>query len=84
MKSHDSLLTSEVRDEVVGLLREGKKIEAIKVYRKHVSVGLKESKEAVEAIGNDLGIVTTGSGCLSSIILTFSCALFISLLMLPL
>jgi ribosomal protein L7/L12 len=33
-----------------GLIRQGKKIEAIKVYREQTRVGLKEAKEAVEAM----------------------------------
>lgn len=34
--------------EIDELLRQGKKIEAIKVYRQRTGVGLKEAKEAVE------------------------------------
>jgi len=34
--------------QVVALLRAGKKIEAIKVYRELTGAGLKEAKEAVE------------------------------------
>jgi ribosomal protein L7/L12 len=37
--------------EVVGLLRAGKKIEAVKVYRRLTGAGLREAKEAVERIG---------------------------------
>lgn len=36
--------------EVVALLRDGKKIQAIKVYREITGVGLKEAKDAVERI----------------------------------
>ncbi|WP_351224794.1 ribosomal protein L7/L12 [Streptomyces sp. NPDC002133] len=35
-------------DRVAGLVREGRKIEAIKVYRQLTGAGLKEAKEAVE------------------------------------
>lgn len=35
-------------ERVAALLREGKKIEAIKVYRQLTDAGLKEAKEAVE------------------------------------
>lgn len=38
-------------DEVAALLRDGKKIQAIKVYREATGVGLKEAKEAVERLG---------------------------------
>jgi ribosomal protein L7/L12 len=36
--------------ELVGLLHQGQKIEAIKLYRERTGVGLKEAKDAVEAI----------------------------------
>lgn len=41
---------SEAPPEVLQLIRAGKKIEAIKVYREAMGVGLKEAKEAVERI----------------------------------
>lgn len=37
-------------DTVISHLRAGRKIEAIKVYREETGTGLKEAKEAVEAI----------------------------------
>lgn len=40
--------TSDV--EIEQLLRQGSKIEAIKAYRARTGVGLKEAKDAVEAI----------------------------------
>lgn len=36
--------------EVQALVRDGKKIQAIKVYRERTGVGLKEAKDAVEAL----------------------------------
>ena len=36
--------------EVRALTAEGNKIQAIKVYREHTGLGLKESKDAVEAL----------------------------------
>lgn len=38
------------QDEVVALVRAGKKIEAIKVYREATGVGLAEAKAAVERL----------------------------------
>jgi len=38
-------------DEVNALLRDGKKIQAIKVYREITGAGLREAKEAVEKLG---------------------------------
>ncbi|MEU6140230.1 ribosomal protein L7/L12 [Streptomyces sp. NPDC047081] len=37
--------------EVADLVRAGKKIEAIKMYREATGVGLKEAKDAVEKLG---------------------------------
>ena len=37
--------------EVHDLLRRGRKIEAIKVYRERTGVGLKEARDAVERLG---------------------------------
>jgi len=56
--------------EIVALLQQGRKIKAIKLYRERTGVGLKEAKDAVEAIGADRGIVTpSGSGCLGVVLL---------------
>jgi len=38
-------------DEVNALVRDGKKIQAIKVYREATGAGLKEAKEAVDKLG---------------------------------
>ncbi|RSD07943.1 ribosomal protein L7/L12 [Amycolatopsis eburnea] len=38
-------------DEVVALVREGRKIQAIKVYRERTGAGLKDAKDAVERLG---------------------------------
>ncbi len=43
-------LPAEELEEIKRLLGEGKKIEAIKVYRQVTTLGLKEAKDAVEAI----------------------------------
>ena len=37
-------------DEVTALLREGKKIQAIKVYRENTGADLKEARDAVERL----------------------------------
>ena len=41
-------------DDIVVLLRAGKKIEAIKVYRQKTKQGLREAKDAVDAIEKTL------------------------------
>ncbi|HPH95471.1 MAG TPA: hypothetical protein PKW33_05985 [Anaerolineaceae bacterium] len=41
--------------QIQELMRQGKKIEAIKIYRQHTYVGLKEAKDAVERMEGDAG-----------------------------
>lgn len=42
--------------EIVELLRSGRKIEAIKLHRERTGLGLREAKEAVEALERQLGL----------------------------
>jgi arabinogalactan endo-1,4-beta-galactosidase/ribosomal protein L7/L12 len=63
-------LDSALENEIVSLLEGGKKIGAIKLYRERTGVGLKEAKDAVEAIAAQRGIVVpSGSGCLGAVLL---------------
>lgn len=45
-----SATTTDFEQEVRSLLDQGKKIEAVKVYREHTSSSLKDAKDAVEAL----------------------------------
>jgi hypothetical protein len=56
--------SSGVPSGVLDALRQGNKIEAIKLYRKQTGLGLKEAKDAVEALAARHGIVSK-SGCAS-------------------
>jgi hypothetical protein len=47
--------------EIRSLLRDRRKIEAIKVLRQHTGLGLKEAKDKVEAIERDLGLPPAGA-----------------------
>jgi len=47
-----------VDDQLMDLIRSGKKIEAIKEYRERTGAGLKEAKDAVEALERGGSIVT--------------------------
>ena len=49
--------------DVLRLLQAGKKIQAVKLYRERMGGGLKEAKEAVEAVARRHGIAGRG-GCL--------------------
>ncbi|MEZ6056753.1 MAG: hypothetical protein R3C01_08610 [Planctomycetaceae bacterium] len=64
----DSNLPESFEREIVALLRQSQKIEAIKRYRERSRVGLKEAKSAVEAIGLRAGIQPATSGCGSAAI----------------
>jgi ribosomal protein L7/L12 len=49
--------------QVLALMGSSKKIEAIKLYRQQTGCGLKEAKDAVEALAVKHGIVSKGAGC---------------------
>jgi len=61
--------TPEDDEDVLELMRGGKKIEAIKIYRGRYNVGLKEAKDAVEALAGQRGIAAQGSGCAGVVLL---------------
>jgi len=56
---------------MIDLLRQGKKIAAIKVYREQRGTGLKFSKEAVEALAAKHGIANTGCASVLLVALSF-------------
>jgi ribosomal protein L7/L12 len=63
-------LDPSLEAELVALLEQGRKIEAIKVYRERLGAGLKEAKEAVEAIATRHHVVApTGPGCFGVLLL---------------
>ncbi len=55
--------------ELLELLNAGQKISAIKLYRERHGVGLKEAKDAVEALAGEHGIAAQGSGCAGMVLL---------------
>ena len=54
---------NELDDEVLELLQSGQKISAIKLHRERTGVGLKEAKDAVEALATQHGVVPKPTGC---------------------
>lgn len=56
------------RRELIELLRKGRKIEAIKAYRARTGAGLKEAKDAVEAL-DPRPPGERGGGCLAGLLL---------------
>jgi ribosomal protein L7/L12 len=71
----ESLPTEEPMDastetEIVSLLKQGQKLQAVKLYRECTGVGLKEAKDAIELMAEKHGLsVATGGGCLGAVIL---------------
>ncbi len=55
--------THDVNADLLILLRAGNKIEAIKRYRARTGVGLKEAKDAVEALAAAHGVRAKAGGC---------------------
>ena len=49
--------------QILQLMRAGRKIDAIKLYREQRRVGLKEAKDAVEALAQQHGIPKRSVGC---------------------
>lgn len=56
-------MSDDVDPQLLELLMAGQKIKAIKLYREKTNLGLKESKEAVEAIAARQGIAPQHVGC---------------------
>lgn len=46
------LVTDEVKEELQGLIKDGKSVEAIKRYRKLTGFGLKEAKEYIDKLSD--------------------------------
>ncbi len=49
-KGEAEVMPDDLTFSIRQLLKEGRKIQAIKLYRKHTGAGVREAKEAVEAI----------------------------------
>jgi ribosomal protein L7/L12 len=72
-------LNKSERDEIARFLAAGQKIQAIKVYREATGVGLKEAKDAVEAMesqqsrsGSSPIAAKADGGCFTMILLAIS------------
>ena len=66
--------------ELLDLLRQGRKIEAIKRYREATGVGLKEAKDAVEALAARHGIAAKGSGCAGVVLIAVVVAVALAMI----
>lgn len=63
--------------DVMALVREGKKIEAIKLLRDQTGLGLKEAKDKIDAVDGSRG----KGGCAGSILLLVGSAMLAALMM---
>jgi hypothetical protein len=55
--------------DVLELMKAQQKLQAVKLYRQQTGVGLKESKDFVEALAAKHGIAAGGSGCAGMVLL---------------
>ncbi|MGA2067554.1 MAG: ribosomal protein L7/L12 [Thermoguttaceae bacterium] len=55
--------------QVLSLMKAGQKIAAIKLHRQETGSGLKEAKDAVEALAAKHGIIARGAGCAGMVLL---------------
>jgi hypothetical protein len=60
---------SSLEGQVLALMQGQQKIKAIKLYREQTGVGLKQAKDAVEALAAKHGISRKGAGCAGMVLL---------------
>ena len=58
-----------IEDHIVSLLEAGRKIAAIKLYRRQTGASLKDAKDFVEALAAKHGISPKGAGCAGMVLL---------------
>ena len=68
-------LNDETRDQIMSAIKARRKIEAIKIYREATGVGLKDSKEFIEELTDQLvkqdpdSFQPAGVGCSTAVLL---------------
>lgn len=67
--AHGSAATAGFEPELLRLLEQGRKIDAIRLYRERTGAGLKEAKDAVEALAVERGLAVPKAGCLGMLAL---------------
>ena len=71
----DSELTDDVRQQILNALVAGRKIEAIKLYRAATGKGLKEAKDFIELLAEEMAerdpelLKNDRSGCMSNAVI---------------
>ena len=59
---------ADLKADVWALMQDGQKIQAIKFYRERTGCGLKQAKDAVEAVAREHGVAPKAAGCLGMIL----------------
>ena len=70
----EGLSPNSLEGQIIALLRARKKIEAIRIFRHMSGCGLKDSKDAVEALAVKHGINPKGAGCAGMVLLMIALA----------
>jgi len=65
---------AELEEEILALLRGGKKIEAVKVYREQTGSDLKDALQAIDALAAKHGIAAKGGGCAGAVLMILATA----------
>ena len=60
---------NDLDEQLLSLLKQGRKVEAVRLYRKSMDCNLMTAKEAVEALAAKHGITAQSSGCMSAIVI---------------
>ena len=78
---HPHGIGKDVEPELLSLLRRGEKIQAIKLYREKTGAGLKEAKDAVEALARRHGLTPKATGCAGSFLLALGLCVALSVVL---
>ena len=68
----------EFAAQVLDLMKRGRKVDAIRLYRQQRQVGLKEAKDAVEALAAEHGVSPQGRGCTAMLLIFAIAAMLLS------
>jgi ribosomal protein L7/L12 len=59
---------ADLKADIWALMQDGQKIQAIKFYRERTGCGLKQAKDAVEAVAREHGVAPNSAGCFGMIL----------------
>ncbi len=82
-KDKDEAQDAAIEDHIVSLLEAGRKIAAIRLYRRQTGASLKDAKDFVEALAAKHEISPKGTGCAGMILLLIAVFTIIAMWALP-